>query len=116
MIERKELKDYKIGEAMEICNAADSSCWMHIKDSEYPNIDCMERCPFYETSRTGGECKLKSDSEPVNWNVQRKPIGEYTINEWIRRCYENKADCNRDCMFGPVCKETRIKAPAYWEV
>lgn len=114
--ERKELKDYKIGEAMEICSRADTSCWLHGKNPDYPNADYMERCPFYEAGRAGGECKLRLDSEPADWNVQRKPLGEYTINEWIRGCFKNNADCNRDCIFGPACKELRIKNPAHWDI
>ncbi len=115
-VERKELKDYTISEAMEICSRADDTCWLHSKNPDYPNADCMERCPFYEADRTGDGCKLMRGSEPVDWNVQRKPLGEYTINEWTRKCFQNATDCNKNCMFGPVCGELRIKEPAHWDI
>ena len=116
IVERKELKKYTIGEAMEICGKADSVCWIHGKHHDYPNADYMERCPFYDASSDDEPCIISRGHEPADWDVQIKPLDEYTIKELVTKCYRHKADCNKLCMFAPVCKELRVKAPANWDI
>ena len=114
----KDLKDYTIGAAIEICSEADNLCWLHRKHPDYPGADHMERCPFYNVhARSGKEsCRINNTHEPAYWDVQAKPIGEYTLNEIQKKCYIRTRPCDTDCQFKAVCEKMGLTAPSEWDI
>lgn len=112
----KELKDYTIGEAMLICESADDMCWIHKKNADYSNADCMERCLFYDANLKNIDgCRMRQLEVPAYWNVKIKPLGEYTINELITRCYSREGQCE-GCFLKPLCEVMDKEKPGNWNI
>lgn len=112
----KELKDYTIGEVMLICESADNMCWIHKKNADYPNADCMERCLFYDASNEENTpCKIGCYEIPAYWDILNKSLGEYTANELMKRCHNRDKQC-KGCFLKPLCDAAKEGKPGNWNI
>lgn len=112
----KKLRDYTIGEAMLICEAADDICWIHKKRPDDPSDSYMERCPFYTAGSDDEDiCRIQQLREPAYWDVQAKPIAQYTVNEMITRCYGRNGNCE-GCFLSPLCDVMDREKPLSWDI